>query len=69
MPCKDSQMSGKSSPSEEAHIFGRWWAVALDPPLPVYLLQTVAGLREKNTRGFPVKKVGPPRLAKSWIFG
>lgn len=31
--------------------------VALDPPLPVYLLRTVAGLREKNTRGFPVKKV------------
>lgn len=31
--------------------------VAIDPPLPVYLLRTVAGLREKNTRGFPVKKV------------
>jgi hypothetical protein len=32
-------------------------SVALEPPLPVYLLSTVAGLREKTAKGYPVKKV------------
>jgi N1221-like protein len=31
--------------------------VTLDPPLPIYLLNLVAGLREKNAKGYPVKKV------------
>lgn len=31
--------------------------VALDPPLPIHLLHLVAGLREKNAKGYPVKKV------------
>jgi hypothetical protein len=37
------------------------WAeelMTLDPPLPIYLFDLVAGLREKNAKGYPVKKVG-----------
>jgi hypothetical protein len=36
------------------------WAeelMTLDPPLPIYLFDLVAGLREKNAKGYPVKKV------------
>ncbi|GAA6052338.1 hypothetical protein JCM3770_007259 [Rhodotorula araucariae] len=36
------------------------WAedlMALDPPMPVYLYNQVAGLREKNAKGYPVKKL------------
>lgn len=32
--------------------------VSLDPPLPVYIFTVVAGLREKNAKGYPIKKVG-----------
>lgn len=32
-------------------------AVTLDPPMPIYLFNLVAGLREKNAKGYPVKKV------------
>lgn len=31
--------------------------VSLDPPLPVYLFNVVAGLREKTAKGYPIKKV------------
>ena len=31
--------------------------VSLDPPLPVYLFNVVAGLRDKSAKGYPVKKV------------
>lgn len=31
--------------------------MALDPPLPIYLINLVAGLREKNAKGYPVKKL------------
>jgi len=31
--------------------------VALSPPLPVYLFELVANLREKSIKGFPVKKL------------
>lgn len=31
--------------------------VSLDPPLPVYLFHLVAGLRDKSTKGYPIKKV------------
>ena len=31
--------------------------VSLDPPLPVYIFTVVAGLREKNAKGYPIKKV------------
>lgn len=31
--------------------------MALDPPMPIYLFTVLAGLREKNARGFPVKKL------------
>ncbi|GAA5831511.1 hypothetical protein JCM11251_004048 [Rhodosporidiobolus azoricus] len=31
--------------------------MALDPPMPIYLLNQVAGLREKNAKGYPVKKL------------
>ncbi|BGP16111.1 Factor arrest protein 11 [Rhodosporidiobolus nylandii] len=30
---------------------------ALDPPMPIYLLNQVAGLREKDGKGYPVKKL------------
>ncbi|BGP36956.1 Factor arrest protein 11 [Rhodotorula kratochvilovae] len=36
------------------------WAeelMALEPPMPVYLYNQVAGLREKNAKGYPVKKL------------
>lgn len=33
--------------------------VALEPPMPIYLFNLVAGLREKNAKGYPVKKVRP----------
>ncbi|KAL8286192.1 hypothetical protein RQP46_004680 [Phenoliferia psychrophenolica] len=36
------------------------WAeelMALEPPMPIYLFQLVAGLREKNAKGYPVKKL------------
>jgi hypothetical protein len=43
--------------------------VALDPPLPVYLLRTVAGLREKSQIGFPVKKVSHTlQSSLPWLF-
>ncbi|KAK0530344.1 Factor arrest protein 11 [Tilletia horrida] len=31
--------------------------MSLDPPLPIYLLNLLASLREKNAKGFPVKKL------------
>jgi N1221-like protein len=31
--------------------------VSLDPPLPVYLINVVSGLRDKSAKGYPVKKV------------
>jgi len=31
--------------------------VSLDPPLPVYLFNLVAGLRDKSAKGYPIKKV------------
>ena len=31
--------------------------VSLEPPLPVYLFNVVAGLRDKSAKGYPVKKV------------
>ncbi|KAH9465085.1 hypothetical protein Pst134EB_004571 [Puccinia striiformis f. sp. tritici] len=31
--------------------------MGLDPPLPIYMLSLVAGLREKNAKGYPVKKL------------
>jgi len=31
--------------------------------MPVYLYNQVAGLREKNARGYPVKKVRPLPLS------
>ncbi|KAA1069962.1 hypothetical protein PGTUg99_050162 [Puccinia graminis f. sp. tritici] len=31
--------------------------MGLDPPLPIYMLGLVAGLREKNAKGYPVKKL------------
>lgn len=34
--------------------------MSLDPPLPIYLFGLVAGLREKNAKGYPVKKVCHP---------
>ncbi|GAA5942331.1 uncharacterized protein JCM15063_002973 [Sporobolomyces koalae] len=36
------------------------WAeqlMALEPPMPIYLINLVAGLREKNAKGYPVKKL------------
>lgn len=36
------------------------WAdelMALEPPLPIYLINLVGGLREKNAKGYPVKKL------------
>ena len=30
--------------------------VSLEPPLPVYLFNVVAGLRDKRAKGYPVKK-------------
>jgi hypothetical protein len=32
-------------------------AVSLDPPLPVYLFNIVAGLKEKSAKAYPIKKV------------
>jgi len=32
-------------------------SVSLDPPLPVYLFNVVAGLRDKSAKGYPIKKV------------
>ncbi|KAH9463601.1 hypothetical protein MJO29_008154 [Puccinia striiformis f. sp. tritici] len=31
--------------------------MGLDPPLPIYMLSLVAGPREKNAKGYPVKKL------------
>lgn len=31
--------------------------MSLDPPLPFYLWGIVANLRDKNAKGYPVKKV------------
>ncbi|EGF99548.1 uncharacterized protein MELLADRAFT_94239 [Melampsora larici-populina 98AG31] len=31
--------------------------MGLDPPLPIYMFGLVAGLREKNAKGYPVKKL------------
>lgn len=43
----------QSSPNSPPSSF----AVALDPPMPIYLFNLVAGLRERNAKGYPVKKV------------
>jgi hypothetical protein len=32
-------------------------AVSLDPPLPVYLFNVVANLKDKSAKGYPIKKV------------
>lgn len=42
--------------------------VALDPPMPVYLYNQVAGLRERNAKGYPVKKVRPTRSSQSFML-
>jgi hypothetical protein len=34
--------------------------VSLNPPLPTYLYNVIAGLRDKSARGYPVKKVIKP---------
>ncbi|GAA6035376.1 hypothetical protein JCM8097_008842 [Rhodosporidiobolus ruineniae] len=31
--------------------------MSLDPPMPIYLYNQVAGLRERNAKGYPVKKL------------
>ncbi|ORY85409.1 hypothetical protein BCR35DRAFT_302898 [Leucosporidium creatinivorum] len=31
--------------------------MALEPPMPIYLFNLVAGLRERNAKGYPVKKL------------
>ncbi|KAK0556361.1 Factor arrest protein 11 [Tilletia horrida] len=31
--------------------------MSLDPPMPIYLMNLLASLREKNAKGFPVKKL------------
>lgn len=31
--------------------------VSLDPPLPVYLFNVVAGMRDKSAKNYPIKKV------------
>lgn len=31
--------------------------VSLDPPLPVYLFNVIAGLRDKGVKTYPIKKV------------
>ncbi|TFK43232.1 hypothetical protein BDQ12DRAFT_674621 [Crucibulum laeve] len=31
--------------------------MSLDPPLPVYLFNVVSGLRDKNAKGYPIKKL------------
>ncbi|KAM0755828.1 hypothetical protein T439DRAFT_13398 [Meredithblackwellia eburnea MCA 4105] len=44
----------------EVHRGDEDWAeelMALEPPMPIYLFQLVAGLREKNAKGYPVKKL------------
>jgi hypothetical protein len=33
------------------------FVVSLEPPLPVYLFNVVAGLRDKSAKGYPIKKV------------
>lgn len=45
---------------------GRVLKVALEPPMPIYLFQLVAGLREKNAKGYPVKKVGALSDCMGW---
>ena len=37
--------------------------VSLDPPLPVYLFNVVAGLKDKSAKGYPVKKVRASRAS------
>jgi hypothetical protein len=38
-------------------IFLGMFVVSLEPPLPVYLFNVVAGLRDKSAKGYPIKKV------------
>lgn len=33
------------------------YLVSLEPPLPVYLFSLVSALKEKSTKGYPIKKV------------
>lgn len=47
--------SSPRSPGWEALITGV--TVSLEPPLPVYLFNVVAGLKDKSAKGYPVKKV------------
>ncbi|KAK4054759.1 Factor arrest protein 11 [Microbotryomycetes sp. JL201] len=44
----------------EAHRGEEQWGdqlMKLDPPMPIHLLNLVAGLRERNAKGYPVKKL------------
>ncbi|SCV68896.1 BQ2448_1017 [Microbotryum intermedium] len=44
----------------EVHRGDQGWAeelMQLDPPMPIYLFNLVAGLRERNAKGYPVKKL------------
>ncbi|KAM0793066.1 hypothetical protein ACM66B_000552 [Microbotryomycetes sp. NB124-2] len=44
----------------EAHRGEEEWGdelMKLDPPMPIHLLNLVAGLRERNAKGYPVKKL------------
>lgn len=43
-------------------------SVTLAPPLPIYLFSLVAGLREKNAKGYPVKKVGRVFPWRSYVL-
>lgn len=44
-------------------------SVSLDPPLPVYLFNLVAGLRDKSAKGYPIKKVSPVNRTSVRIKG
>lgn len=50
-----SKLCARSRPV--LHVTDCFCIVSLDPPLPIYLFSLVAGLREKNAKGYPVKKV------------
>lgn len=40
--------------------------VSLDPPLPVYLFNLVASLRDKTAKGYPIKKAC---VISHFVFG
>jgi hypothetical protein len=66
-----SELSSIYSSNNDKYWLSHGCQVSLDPPLPVYLFNVIANLRDKTAKGYPIKKVRtmqPVLLGYAWIM-